>query len=198
MVPRRYFSGGVVSPRCCHLCLLSGSADDIALALLRCTSPQSSHVIRNWCVWVSGSSLPPKWGVLKGSYSRLFGCRSVPEFVKVPLLVYTQLFFPLRAQIIRLGWDSLMLWPLLSFDSQSLFLMAPDSVFMVDSLPQGPYSSSNLSPLITTPTLITHPHISSPCVNICVYKVGRSKISCLPRSLLASGKVCDARRGRQG
>lgn len=97
-----YFQEVAINLSCRFLCLLPGSADDIALALPGCRSPQSWRC-EKLPHSVNGRSLPLD-GLLAGSQRVPSGCRAVPDFIKFSLLVYTALF-P-QAPTIWLAWDS--------------------------------------------------------------------------------------------
>lgn len=130
---------------------------------------EAQGIMTNWHTQVSGSVPPESWsvrGIPQQDYLVGEAFQSSLRFFQ-----FTQSFFPLSAQTICLGCNWFVLGSphcghRLFFNSLSLYL----TPFMEVCLSEGPYSSSNLSRLITTPTLKMHPHVSSPYVLICVYK----------------------------
>lgn len=132
-------------------------------------------VRRNWHMWVNGSSLPPEWGLKRDHTVNYLGVEAFQSLLR-SLFWFTYSFFPSGHKLSGSVETHSCCghYSLLTLELSSSWHLTP---FMMGSLPQGPCSSSHLSPLVTAPTLVIHSHVSSPRVNICVYNSARFHFS---------------------
>lgn len=170
--PKRYFQKVAVTPSCC-LCLLSGSAEDIALALPSYRTSQSSRCYEKMAYLINVVSVPLGWWSVKGIPQHITWVQRCFR-VKRSLFWFNTVFPRSEHKLSDLleTRSHCQHYSLLTPRLSSSLGLTP---FIMSYLPQCLYSSSNLSPLITT--FITHPHSSSPHMYTYVCNIGGSKIS---------------------